>query len=197
MSDGLKPKDEVLKEVFDHVRKEGRVPWVNEEDGYEGHITVDEICLHGKSWVSQYVIKEEESGLWEWESNGESDEICIDCDPYCDCGHHHHDRLCPICQTPWPKLPEERLIAAWKNDEDLVLGTNCPKCGHSWVLSREEMQKLQPEVLAEMEAQEKAEEETWKPAQRRPMRNGRPIGRNSECPCGSGKKYKRCCEGKR
>lgn len=32
------------------------------------------------------------------------------------------------------------------------------------------------------------------PLSHRPIRNGRPIGRNSECPCGSGKKYKRCCE---
>ena len=26
-----------------------------------------------------------------------------------------------------------------------------------------------------------------------PHENGKPIGRNDPCPCGSGKKYKKCC----
>ena len=28
-----------------------------------------------------------------------------------------------------------------------------------------------------------------------PRRNGSKVGRNDPCPCGSGKKYKRCCGG--
>lgn len=33
--------------------------------------------------------------------------------------------------------------------------------------------------------------------QARPLNpNGTKVGRNDPCPCGSGKKYKRCCEGK-
>ena len=31
------------------------------------------------------------------------------------------------------------------------------------------------------------------PAKRRPVRAGEKIGRNDPCPCGSGKKYKKCC----
>jgi hypothetical protein len=33
-------------------------------------------------------------------------------------------------------------------------------------------------------------ERVWEPA---PMRTGPKIGRNEPCPCGSGKKYKKCC----
>jgi uncharacterized protein YecA (UPF0149 family) len=28
-----------------------------------------------------------------------------------------------------------------------------------------------------------------------PLRNASKVGRNDPCPCGSGKKYKRCCGG--
>jgi SWIM/SEC-C metal-binding protein len=31
---------------------------------------------------------------------------------------------------------------------------------------------------------------------RRPVPKAPRIGRNEPCPCGSGKKYKKCCEGK-
>jgi uncharacterized protein len=33
----------------------------------------------------------------------------------------------------------------------------------------------------------------WHPLLEAPMQRGRKIGRNESCPCGSGKKYKRCC----
>jgi hypothetical protein len=36
----------------------------------------------------------------------------------------------------------------------------------------------------------------WKPVAR-PVRVGPKIGRNAPCPCGSGRKYKKCCLGKR
>lgn len=276
----LKPKDELLKEVFAGARKKGRIPWVNDTESDDERITVDEICIHGKSWESLYLQKDEDSGLWEYESDGHSDDFCQACDPDCDCGKPHKI-TCPICKAPWPKFSEERLIDAWKNDEDLVHETKCPKCGHDWTLSMEEMEKLHPEVLADMKAEEdkeSPEDESYrkfaermdaikeamfrayepcpkdkcpadvefveiedgipngsggpihkcdfddlvkrfpgtfaietselsygpehdlmrlsKPATEptaRPMRNGRPIGKNAECPCGSGKKYKRCC----
>ena len=28
---------------------------------------------------------------------------------------------------------------------------------------------------------------------KKPMRGGQKVGRNDPCPCGSGKKYKKCC----
>ena len=39
------------------------------------------------------------------------------------------------------------------------------------------------EVNAEVSQEEKA----------RPIRSGPKVGRNDSCPCGSGKKYKKCC----
>jgi len=35
-------------------------------------------------------------------------------------------------------------------------------------------------------------DETIAPAQSTPRRDGEKVGRNDPCPCGSGKKYKRC-----
>jgi uncharacterized protein YecA (UPF0149 family) len=34
---------------------------------------------------------------------------------------------------------------------------------------------------------------SWHPLLDAPMQRERKIGRNDPCPCGSGKKYKRCC----
>ena len=31
------------------------------------------------------------------------------------------------------------------------------------------------------------------PEQKQPVRKGQKVGRNDPCPCGSGKKYKKCC----
>lgn len=272
MGDDLKLREVLLREVFADVRKDGRIPWVNDKEGGEDSITVDEICIHGKSWISHYLTKDEATGLWECDSSGESEEWCRDCEPDCDCGKPH-SHICPSCKGPWPKFSEERLIAAWKNHEDLLNDTKCPKCGHAWTFSMEEMKQLHPEVVAKWErGDESAEDESYrrfaekrdaivdalhrayepcpkdgcpadvdiieledgkfagtggpihkcdfddldqrfpgefaidttdlpdkpvhnlKPAPARPMRNGRPIGRNSQCPCGSDKKYKRCCE---
>ena len=39
------------------------------------------------------------------------------------------------------------------------------------------------EVNSEVSAEQKA----------RPVRSGPRVGRNDPCPCGSGKKYKKCC----
>lgn len=275
----LKPKDELLKEIFAYVRGEGRIPWINNEDSDDDHITVDEICIHGKSWQSSYLKKDENSDLWELESSGEGDEFCQACEPDCDCGQPHKV-TCPICKAPWPKFPEERLIEAWEKRQNLEHVTRCPKCEHAWTLSMEEMQKLHPEVMAKYAAEggkvsslEDEDEDYRKFAERqdaiiaamenayeecpkdkcpadvnyvhledgvpcggggpihkcdfddlakrfpgtfaietpelsygpehdlkrppkpapRPMRNGRPVGKNADCPCGSGKKYKRCC----
>jgi hypothetical protein len=273
MNEDLKPKEDILKEVFAHFRKEGFIPWVNDTESNDEHITVDGICIHGKSWVSRYMSKDEDSSLWEYTEEGWSDDRCSVCYPCDDCGDPHILK-CPICREPWPKLPEERLIKAWKDDEDLIETTKCPKCAHAWYLNEEETNRLHPETLKpkrshrqskaeraferlhndkdyqkfadRMDAVKEAMGKAYEPCPKdgcpadvdfievdggsggpihmcdfndldkrfpgefsilsddpepavksgpqRPMRNGRPIGRNSECICGSGKKYKRCCE---
>ena len=33
----------------------------------------------------------------------------------------------------------------------------------------------------------------WGPSKAEPLYRGKPVGRKERCPCGSGKKYKRCC----
>ena len=43
------------------------------------------------------------------------------------------------------------------------------------------------DVVSEVNAEVSQEEKT------RPIRTGPKVGRNDTCPCGSGKKYKKCC----
>jgi uncharacterized protein YecA (UPF0149 family) len=40
------------------------------------------------------------------------------------------------------------------------------------------------------------EDDFWLPEVKQVVRQGPKIGRNDPCPCGSGKKYKKCCLGK-
>ncbi len=56
----------------------------------------------------------------------------------------------------------------------------------------EEMENRRRQEMEEMDIQRSDQEEKPKPA----TRQGEKVGRNAPCPCGSGKKYKRCC-GKR
>jgi preprotein translocase subunit SecA len=52
------------------------------------------------------------------------------------------------------------------------------------------------EIAQQQQAAIDASQQNEKGAE--PIRNrGRKVGRNDPCPCGSGKKYKRCCMGKR
>jgi len=45
--------------------------------------------------------------------------------------------------------------------------------------------------------QEDEEDEEYPPLRLAPdRREGKPVSRNAPCPCGSGKKYKRCCLGR-
>ena len=47
------------------------------------------------------------------------------------------------------------------------------------------------------EDEEDEEDEEYPPLRLTPeRREGKPISRNAPCPCGSGKKYKRCCLGR-
>ena len=48
----------------------------------------------------------------------------------------------------------------------------------------------------EEEDEENEEDEEYPPLRLAPdRREGKPVSRNAPCPCGSGKKYKRCCLG--
>ena len=64
------------------------------------------------------------------------------------------------------------------------------------VVQQDEQDKLEEQRRLQQERQEQAmqmnkgaagEDETTKPAE------SEKIGRNAPCPCGSGKKYKKCC----
>lgn len=77
----------------------------------------------------------------------------------------------------------ELMVEEINGVDETVKPASCSQCGYfSYVRDNED------EIPKEVAKPAEPTKET------RPMRNGRPIGRNSECPCGSGKKYKRCCE---
>lgn len=58
----------------------------------------------------------------------------------------------------------------------------------TYIMKAEVTQNLQREEVAHGEAVDPKE-----PAERRPVRREKKVGRNDACPCGSGKKYKHCC----
>jgi len=56
---------------------------------------------------------------------------------------------------------------------------------------------LQDEDEDEDEDDEDEDDEEYPPLRLAPdWREGKPVSRNAPCPCGSGKKYKRCCFGR-
>jgi len=56
---------------------------------------------------------------------------------------------------------------------------------------------LQEEDEEDEEDDEDEEDEEYPPLRLAPdWREGKPVSRNAPCPCGSGKKYKRCCFGR-
>ena len=58
-------------------------------------------------------------------------------------------------------------------------------------LAKKAMTKEQRE--AEEAAVKKAKEEREKNPGKYQLKHGETVGRNDPCPCGSGKKYKKCC----
>ncbi|KPK86174.1 MAG: hypothetical protein AMJ81_01945 [Phycisphaerae bacterium SM23_33] len=52
------------------------------------------------------------------------------------------------------------------------------------------------EVEAEEEAIRKAKEERAKNPEKYKLKSAGAVGRNDPCPCGSGKKFKKCCGAK-
>lgn len=61
--------------------------------------------------------------------------------------------------------------------------------GKNFIPSEPVVDKLK--TLVEEKRQEKIRRET--PVKREPIVLGERAGRNDPCPCGSGKKYKKCC----
>ena len=53
------------------------------------------------------------------------------------------------------------------------------------------------EIEAEEEAIRKAKEERAKNPEGFQLQAGQKVGRNDPCPCGSGRKYKKCCGAKK
>ena len=58
-----------------------------------------------------------------------------------------------------------------------------------YILRAEIRQNLQREEVAKPTATNSGKEEKKRPV----TRTTEKVGRNDECPCGSGKKYKQCC----
>lgn len=107
----------------------------------------------------------------------------------------------------WDDWNQDDDLAHWPKPEDeLAKGQFCPlypeKEPEKPVNTRQELGDTgmtREEAIRHLERrfpirQMYSKTNLGKPVPARPMRNGRPIGRNSECFCGSGKKYKRCCE---
>ncbi len=61
------------------------------------------------------------------------------------------------------------------------------------LVSEEEIEALEQQRRAEQEAMEMRRNDEEAVVQKPMVRQGDKIGRNAPCPCGSGKKYKRCC----
>lgn len=62
----------------------------------------------------------------------------------------------------------------------------------------ESAQQVQVQVVSEISAGEVGNASgdgarTRRASKQRPVRSGRKVGPNDPCPCGSGKKYKKCC----
>jgi hypothetical protein len=56
---------------------------------------------------------------------------------------------------------------------------------------------LQEDEEDEEDKEDEEDEEEYPPLRLAPERTaGQPVSRNAPCPCGSGKKYKRCCLGR-
>jgi hypothetical protein len=121
-----------------------------------------------------------------------------------------------LCPTPWCDCHEAQIVFFDEADEsDGAIGTLLldisGASGFKIVKMKAECEPEQlltdlwrlfeqrhdvGEFLRRREAQLKAVGETlWRPVDK-PVRSAPKIGRNAPCPCGSGRKYKKCCLGK-
>jgi uncharacterized protein len=97
-------------------------------------------------------------------------------------------RECAVLRLCNGGCPKDRLLRSPEGEE----GLNFLCAGYKRFFTH-----CQP-FIAQVAAvkQEKAPEEPVKPFSGGAARDGEKTGRNDSCPCGSGKKYKKCCLGK-
>lgn len=76
-------------------------------------------------------------------------------------------------------------------EDDSLVHTACPHCGHDALADGD----LHPDHDEEEDedGEELDDAVDGEPASPRPVRAAVRVGRNDPCPCGSGKKYKKCC----
>ncbi len=186
-------------------------------------VALDLVCPHGRSWETAY-LHDEEEGSFEWDETGEMGEVegCT----VCDLEAEGHRILCPLCKEPLPPCPEEEAVEAFRRGEDLFMTARCPKCASPWVTWAGEGEPPAevprrygaeqcgcweftlscPDCGKPMKSTDVHEEfppgdfreDHAGPPDEGPvtLRAGKEPGRNDPCPCGSGKKYKKCCLGK-
>jgi hypothetical protein len=136
-------------------------------------------------------------------------------------GDHRYWAAIFLCPTPWCDCHEARIVffddEAEPGDDDvgsLLLDISGAKGFKIKEMTTEYAPGDTPEVLLEelwgrfqrrhdvgeflrqREAQLKAVGETLWRRVAKPARAAKKIGRNALCPCGSGRKYKKCCLGK-
>ena len=83
----------------------------------------------------------------------------------------HYISCCPRCQTGGKVLADRSLSRRLKDD--------WPKS----IEELEEQQQKRQKLMFNLEDEEAA----------KPMKSAKTAGRNDPCPCGSGKKFKKCC----
>lgn len=189
-------KAAALEEAFKEIRSRKRIPVINKELSYDGHVQVDVVCIHGRSDESLYVDfmgdKEEDLDLdpvpedrgWENESSG------FGGGEYCEICEQGIQVVCPKDGTPFPVPKDEDVIKAYEQDEDLLCTTRCPTCDYSWLVwggggnpPAAPPRKMGPESCG-----------MWGLATTsKTLKAPNAPGRNDPCLCGSGKKYKKCC----
>ena len=63
----------------------------------------------------------------------------------------------------------------------------------SFLVKAQITQNLERKEITKKKFSNKTDSEGEQPIKQKPKVNGKKIGRNDPCPCGSGKKYKNCC----
>lgn len=92
--------------------------------------------------------------------------------------------------------------SVWQGLEILASQDGGSEQNQGTVTFRARYTKLGKETVHEEHAKFEREDGAWRfvdggPIPQAPVRREAPkVGRNDPCPCGSGKKYKKCCEGK-
>lgn len=162
------------------IKSQGYAPFEDHENSNAEVTMLEALCQHGYGLWIWTLKKKDGSELYEIE---EADKYQDTCDP---CVISKMRVVCPGCDEPWVRPSDEELAQAWRDDRDLLFDTKCPKCGSRWIHWTGEGPEPEGEKAEEAEGWELA----YAPA---PV--AVKVGRNDPCPCGSGKKHKKCCLG--